>query len=784
MLRYLVPFPVLPVALTFVLVAAFLPATSLAESREDDAEETRQQRPLEVADILRVRVLNGDPAFHPFEDLVALTISRRSDAPPKRSMSHFLDNIDERGVPYFYDAARIVVVDLSKGSLRPIGSELARSWSPVWSPDGSTLAYLSDADGVTTIHTWSRDGEQSIRLALPAVPIGSGRRLQPVWLSDSRHIIVAARSASLPVEGGTVLDYGPYLDGRKVFTSPGSAGVDGNAAGPMQWSRADLVMVSLEGHETRRLAEGLNIIGFWVSPDGRRVAIEETLGAAPASQRLRSGLVFLDLEDGSLRRLPGELPGDYTSMSGAWSADGECFVHLKAGTVMKTCAAGGSLDSNAVDTIAKVDSLIEDDRHGSSLVGLAHDGGGRSQLVDIDAQRGTASELASSGQYIFLDLVARSAGGESSGGTAPLVLARDNGTQEAVILQIGEAGRLDEVFRDRAAFSSTHARWAAGGQAFFAFLESSDGPPDIWRLDVSGAQRQNLSVLNDPLDNRSFAEPVLLRASQGPSRSQGVLLVPRQWRPGVSCPLIVRPYGNQRATNLLYRFGLNNQAVDNMQLLASRGYAVLVPALPLEPGEPLDSIREHVDALVDAAVSKGIADPERLGVFGHSFGGYAAIGLATGSSPVFRSTVVTAPVGLNLFSYYGFMDEISSSVFIGWTEEGQSNVGANPWSDPMRLLSNSPLLQVDRIQGPVLIVLGEADSPRVPQSDELYVALRRLGSGAEYRIYQREPHWPGWWSQENTGDYLSRVLSWFDGTLGNSADGKGDAGQNFTNPCR
>jgi dipeptidyl aminopeptidase/acylaminoacyl peptidase len=445
---------------------------------------------------------------------------------------------------------------------------------------------------------------------------------------------------------------------------------------------------------------------------------------------------------------------------------------------------GGLLDSKTINTSGNIERLIEvGDHHIPDLIGVAQGAGGRSQLVGIDGRLGTVSTLASSERYTFLDLVTGRAGGDSKRDTMRLALARDNNTQEAVVLQVEDADKLDEVFRSKAAFSSTRARWAKEGQVFYAFLESPTTPSDIWRLDVSGAHPQNLSILNDPFNDVSFAEPIWLRTSPR-GHSEGVLLVPNQWHPGVRCPLIVRPYGNQQTSHLLYRFGVNGSGVENMQLLASRGYAVLVPTLPLARGAPLKSIREHVESLVDAAVSQGIADPNRLGVFGHSFGGYAAIGLATESSPVFRSTVVTGPVGLDLFSYYGFMDKLSASFFIGWTEEGQSNVGANPWSDPSRLLLNSPLFQVDRIHGPVLIVVGETDTPRVPQSNELYVALRRLGSEAEYRIYQREPHWPGSWSSQNAGDYLNRVISWFDTTVGTAPNGTDDAAEHSTNLCR
>lgn len=211
---------------------------------------------------------------------------------------------------------------------------------------------------------------------------------------------------------------------------------------------------------------------------------------------------------------------------------------------------------------------------------------------------------------------------------------------------------------------------------------------------------------------------------------------------------------------------MNGSGVENLQLLASRGYAVLIPDLPVTPGAPLTSIRARVGEVVRRVGAMGISDSDRLGVFGHSFGGYASTALVTDEQGGFRSAVVSAPVGLDMLSYCGFMDGNAASPFVAWTEDGQSRANANPWSDPSRLLANSPLLQLDHVQAPVLVIQGSADQPRVPQSNELFVGLRRLGKHAEYRFYAGEPHWPGEWGASDAADYLNRTLEWFATTLG------------------
>jgi dipeptidyl aminopeptidase/acylaminoacyl peptidase len=91
----------------------------------------------------------------------------------------------------------------------------------------------------------------------------------------------------------------------------------------------------------------------------------------------------------------------------------------------------------------------------------------------------------------------------------------------------------------------------------------------------------------------------------------------------------------------------------------------------------------------------------------------------------------------------------------------------------LRYIEHSPILHLDRVQTPVLIVHGALDSVPVAQADELFVGLRRLGKEAVYARYEGEGHWPGTWGHANAVDYWDRVLEWFDEHIGPASARRG-----------
>jgi dipeptidyl aminopeptidase/acylaminoacyl peptidase len=168
---------------------------------------------------------------------------------------------------------------------------------------------------------------------------------------------------------------------------------------------------------------------------------------------------------------------------------------------------------------------------------------------------------------------------------------------------------------------------------------------------------------------------------------------------------------------------------------------------------------------VNKVIEMGIADSDRLGIMGHSYGGYSTLCLLV-QTPRFKAAMMSGGLG-NLISSYGQMTSAGTSYGVALSEKGQARMGGSPWEYRERYVENSPSFYLDRIQTPLLIVHGAADgevgggvSPFL--AEEIFVGLRRLGKTVEFAKYHGEDHWPGDWGYPNQVDYAVRVLAWFD----------------------
>ncbi len=211
-------------------------------------------------------------------------------------------------------------------------------------------------------------------------------------------------------------------------------------------------------------------------------------------------------------------------------------------------------------------------------------------------------------------------------------------------------------------------------------------------------------------------------------------------------------------------------------LLVAHGYAVLIPSLPSRRDGlgPAEGLAQRTLEIIDVAAAdpalKGRFDPARLGVWGHSFGGYAAMVLVTQTD---RFKAVIAQAGFSdLVSVWGefapvrrvdLEDGPSSFFSEGWTEDLQGDMRAPPWRDPQRYLRNSPLFQADRITTPLMLIHGDQDSIPVGQSEEMFSALLRQDKDAVMITYWGEGHALG--SPGNLRDLYHRAFAWLDAHL-------------------
>ena len=261
----------------------------------------------------------------------------------------------------------------------------------------------------------------------------------------------------------------------------------------------------------------------------------------------------------------------------------------------------------------------------------------------------------------------------------------------------------------------------------------------------------------------------------------GALLLPYGYRPDRRYPLVVNVYPGPAAPRgdwaSPYTFNYMQPLV-----LASRGYAVLVPSMPMPPhGRPSDPMLEldkGVKPAIEKVVEMGIADPERVGVIGASFGGYSVYGLVT-QTQRFKAAVALAGI-TELFGFYGALDlryRYSNGLvplLSPWGVESQQmsmGTGVTPWTDPSRYLRNSPIVYVDRVTTPVLMIHGDIDGVPISQAEQFYVGLARSGKRGKLVTYLGEGH--GIESPANVIHMWNEILSWLDEFLMKPAERSG-----------
>ena len=249
------------------------------------------------------------------------------------------------------------------------------------------------------------------------------------------------------------------------------------------------------------------------------------------------------------------------------------------------------------------------------------------------------------------------------------------------------------------------------------------------------------------------------------------MLLPPGYVEGRRYPMVTVVYAWVWSDTLPRQFRLTESDFLNFQLLAAQGYVVLWPSASIRPVRKLSDyylesyleLSKGVLPAIDKAIELGIADSSRLGLFGHSFGGYMTYGLIT-QTRRFKAAVTMAGWS-DLVSYTGqfnaanrYVAEVNDKLF------GASHLESGPWDDLNRYIRNSPLFYVDRVTTPLMIVYGDLDAIPIQQGEEFFTALYRLGKPATFVRYWGEGHTLG--SPANIRDFWRRVADWFGKYLG------------------
>ena len=239
----------------------------------------------------------------------------------------------------------------------------------------------------------------------------------------------------------------------------------------------------------------------------------------------------------------------------------------------------------------------------------------------------------------------------------------------------------------------------------------------------------------------------------------GMLYKPENFDPNKKYPMIVNFYEKSSDRLHSHRAPSYGRSTINYSFYLSRGYIIFNPDVIYRIGYPGESALNCVIPGITSLVDKGFIDKDRIGVQGHSWGGYQIAYLVT-KTDIFKAAESGAPVP-NMISAYGGIRWWSGLSRQFQYEHTQSRIGGTPWEYPQRYIENSPIFNVDKINTPLLIMHNDADG-HVPwyQGIEFFVSLRRLGKPSWFLNYNEEPHWP--LKLQNRKDFNIRMAQFFD----------------------
>jgi dipeptidyl aminopeptidase/acylaminoacyl peptidase len=658
---------------------------------------------------------------------------------------------------------------------------------------------------------WGRTVQWRSAGELVAIATAAGDkpgRFNRVWAAEARPPArwATARAGRIPTD--TAVGSGAYLS-----LTP-------------QGPRAELVRIEAASGVAHVLARG-TFIDLEIAPDGRYVA---ALGeAAPRQPRpgdrlntgtmaRRRGLMLVDLTTGAVSRPCGDL--DTASHLLSWSPKGDRLlvfgredVDWTAGTLRDVRPRSGDCPSLRTEGFAP--ALNEDPMEGFPVVradwmgqdplvlGEVTDVHGRvrqdwRRLTAAGPVNLTARLTAPPQALLAVDptglLVANQAGVWRVDRRGAIAHLGDHPVRPIAPAEPGGGDRLSyvaprqafawvrdgaQVGRVSAAGIDKSQRLPPGAQPLLAtgdlvIARASDAHGITTLIAQRGGRARPLETINTAYGDITFSAPreITYTGRDGVALKAWLYLPPGQ-ASGAKAPLVVIPYPGAvyPTPPRAYAPGFPFTEV-NPHVLNAAGYGVLIPSMPRDwsDHEPAAGLADQVLAATDAAVATGAVDPGRLALWGHSFGGYAALAIATQTGR-FRS-VIEAAGKSDLISAYGpFLpqarsapeDGISPISTMGWMENGQGNLGLAPAQDIARYARNSPAFHADRITAPVLMIHGDLDFVPLAQGEEMFSAIYRQHKDAVLVTLWGEGHTAT--SPANIRRMYDWILWWLDTTL-------------------
>lgn len=334
---------------------------------------------------------------------------------------------------------------------------------------------------------------------------------------------------------------------------------------------------------------------------------------------------------------------------------------------------------------------------------------------------------------------------------------------QAAIEQFDIEGAHQNIWCGEGALQESYSpKFSRSQDGTLAAVRSAPGSPrEVWMIDISDADAsvwEQLTTLNESFENMVTGEHEIVEWSGADGmKIQGVLVTPTGANKHKRLPLIVQPHGGPTGITPNEYFSPHRWVYH----LTNRGFAVFMPNYRGSTGWGIDFAQANLGDMggrdfqdimsgVDTLIERGIADPKRMGFGGWSYGGYLTAWAIT-QTDRFQAAVAGAAI-TNWLSFHG------TSYLCRWDE---LHYNANPYERDGVYDKFNPINFIDRVTTPTLILHGEKDGDvPVSQGHELFRALKERRLETELVIYPREPHGVG--ETAHVKDLIVRVCDWFE----------------------
>ena len=676
--------------LTTALLAASFPVTASAQ------KPPTLPRPVTIDDLFQIREVS-DPQLSPDAQSIAYTV---------KTLLLKEDKSEER----------IWSVPNSGGDAIPMTAEGVSSSHPRWSPDGKYLAFLSARnEGKTQIWRLNRSGGEAQHLTDTPQDVEDlvwspdSARLVLILRDPSEEELAAAKTKDEGKEGADDKDKNkkpktkkPWVIDRLQFK------VD--EIGYLDRRRTHLYVLELSTKALTQITSGDydDAQPAW-SPDGRLIAFASNRSKPDPDRTYNIDIWVVaanNIDKGAQLTQVTTNPGEDSSP--AWSPDGKLIAYTT------------QLDPH----------LFE---YATHHVAISPAVGGPARVLTQSFDRNaTKPRFSPDGGSIYF-------------------IADDDGAQ--ILARVPTAG--GEATRTLPGRFMLYAYSLAKNGDIAVQIDMPDRPSEIYFQPASSNKLTRLTRTNDALlAQLKLVQPEYVQfKSKDGTTVHGYLYKPLDYTPGKKVPTILRPHGGPV-------WAYYAEFTHLAQLFAANGYAVLFPNPRGSSGYGENYAKaiwadwgnkDYQDdmAMVDYAIAQGIADPDKLGVGGWSYGGIST-DFIIAQTTRFKAAISGAGEALNT-SFYGH-DQ--------YERDYETELG-RPWENHALWDKLSPFYKVANITTPTLFMGGDIDwNVPILGSEQMYQAMKSLGRETQLVVYPGEGHM--FIKPKHQTDRLEQTVAWFD----------------------